>query len=100
MTLSAPVQFGILGGVVVVGLVIAKYTRVDGKLRALPLWLQCLVGGVAASPLFVLDERVVLEGVLDPFVVAIIVSLTLWMVLPLLFYRAVAPEPPRRNETC
>lgn len=100
MTLPATIQFAILGGIVLVGFIIAKYAHIDAKLRVLPTWLQFLVGGIAVSPLFTLDQGLVLEDVLDPSVVAIAISLTLWLILPLLFYRAIGVEPPNQNTTC
>jgi hypothetical protein len=100
MSLPAPVQFAILGGIVLIEFISAKYTHVDAKLRALPIWFQLLVGGVAVSPLFTLNQGFVLEGVLDPDIVAIAISLTLWLVLPLLLYRAVETEPWRQNSDC
>jgi hypothetical protein len=100
MALPATVQFAILGGIILVGFIIAKHTHVDAKLRALPTWLQFIVGGVAGSPLFTLNQGFVLEGVLDPYIVAIAISLTLWFVLPLLFYRAVETEPRQQDSAC
>jgi hypothetical protein len=49
MALPATVQFAILGGIILVGFIIAKHTHVDAKLRALPTWLQFIVGGVAGG---------------------------------------------------
>lgn len=100
MTLPAIIQFAILGGIVLVGVIIAKYAYVDAKLQRLPTWLQLLVGGIGVSPLFTLDHGFVLEGVLDPSVVAIAISLALWLILPLLFYRAIGAEPPNQHGTC
>lgn len=100
MALPALVQYAILAGIVIVGFLIAKYTHVDAKLRTLPTWLKFLVGGIAGSPLFTLNHGFVLEGVLDPSVVAIAISLTLWLVLPLLFYRVVETEPWQQNAAC
>jgi len=100
MTLPATVQFAILSGIILVGFIIAKHTHVDAKLRALPIWFKLLVGGIAVSPLFTLDQGFVLEGVLDPGIVAIAISLTLWLVLPLIFYRAVITDRQDQNATC
>jgi len=100
MTLSAPVQFALLGSIILVEFVIAKHAHVDAKLRALPTWLKLIVGGVATSPYLTINQGFVLGGVLDPTVVAIATSLTLWLVLPLLFYRSVGTEPPTQNVAC
>lgn len=100
MTLPAAVQFAVLGGIVLVEFVIAKHTHVDAKLRALPTWLKFVVGGVATSPLFVPTQGIALAGVFDPAVVAVAVSLTLWLLLPLLFDRAVETDRRSWNPTC
>lgn len=100
MTLPAPVQFVLLGSIILIEFVVAKYTRVDAKLRALPTWLQLIVGGVASSPFLTINQGFMLGGVLDPTVVVIATSLTLWLVLPLLFYRAVETEPLTQNAAC
>lgn len=100
MALPAPAQYAILIGIVIVGFTIAKYTHVDAKLRALPIWHKLLVGGVATSPYLTLNQGFVSEGVLDPAIVIIAISLTLWLVLPLFLYRAVETEPWQQNPAC
>lgn len=100
MALPAPVQFAVLIGIIIVGFTIAKRTHVDAKLRTLPIWHKLLVGGVATSPYLTLNHGFDPEGVLDPAIVIIAISLTLWLVLPLLLYRAVETEPWRQNSAC
>ena len=100
MALPAVVQIALVVVVFVVAFAVARYARVDPMLQSLPAWLQLVVAGVAMSPFGALFAGLLSTAVVDDSVVALVASLALWIVLPVVLVRLVGGARPTSTGAC
>ena len=99
MALPGSVQVGLAVALVLAGIAVERRLHADRRLRALPWWLQMLVGGVAVSPLL-FGHDVVPDTAVGDTVVLMAVSFALWLGLPVLLARVATTASPESDATC
>jgi len=100
MALSGPLQVTLVCLVAVALFVVNERVDGDRALRSLPTRVQLVVGAVGMSPYLLLEWGYLPAGIVADTVVAVIASLTLWLVAPLIAARLTRAHPTEADPAC
>ncbi|MFB6104844.1 MAG: hypothetical protein ABEJ57_07180 [Halobacteriaceae archaeon] len=100
MALSGPLQVTLVCLVTVALFILNEHVDGDRTFQALPPRLQILVAAVGMSPYILLFRGYLPSGIVADTVVAIVASLTLWLVAPLVAARLTDATPTGGDRRC